>query len=159
MIKRIEESELQVCLEVIHRSFKTVADEFGLTSKNCPTNGAFMPLTRLRDDYKENKLMYGLYSDNKMIGYMQLSNKGDRLFELEKLSVLPDHRHKGYGMKLLDYSKAEAADHLGIAIKIGIIDNNLKLKNWYIENGFVYTGEGIYPHLPFKVGFMTFKII
>ena len=44
MIRAVIKEELPVCLEVIHRSFQTVADEFGLTKENCPTNGAFMPV-------------------------------------------------------------------------------------------------------------------
>lgn len=40
MIRRVTESELPLCLRVIHEAFGTVAEEFGLTPDNCPTNGA-----------------------------------------------------------------------------------------------------------------------
>ena len=40
MIRRVTESELPLCLRVIHEAFGTVAEDFGLTPDNCPTNGA-----------------------------------------------------------------------------------------------------------------------
>lgn len=61
MIKQIKAGNLPECLDIIHKSFQTVAGEFGLTSENCPTNGAFMPWTRLENDYKKGYKMYGLY--------------------------------------------------------------------------------------------------
>ena len=51
MIEIISENKLEACLDVIHAAFHTVAEEFGLTRENCPTNGAFMPLERLKNDF------------------------------------------------------------------------------------------------------------
>ncbi len=45
MIKRIDSMEqLPVCLEIIHKSFKTVADKFNFTKENCPRHTSFMPI-------------------------------------------------------------------------------------------------------------------
>ena len=43
-IEKVTASELSECLEVIHQSFRTVAEEFGLTQENCPKHTSFMPL-------------------------------------------------------------------------------------------------------------------
>ncbi len=43
-IAEVKSSEFQMCLDVIHQSFKTVADEFGLTQENCPKHTSFIPL-------------------------------------------------------------------------------------------------------------------
>ena len=48
MIERVNSKEqLNTCLEIIHKSFITVADEFGLTEENCPNHTAFMPIDKL----------------------------------------------------------------------------------------------------------------
>ena len=44
IIRGIEKEDLSECLKVIHQSFKTVADEFGLTRENCPKHTSFIPL-------------------------------------------------------------------------------------------------------------------
>gem|GEM_PF-6140378 len=37
MICKVTESiQLNTCLDIIHKSFQTVADEMGLTKENCP---------------------------------------------------------------------------------------------------------------------------
>ncbi len=80
------------------------------------------------------------------------------IFELEKLSVLPEHRHRGGGKFLLKHARGEVSRMGGDKITIGIIEENLRLKNWYISHGFIHTGTANFPHLPFTVGFMELLI-
>ncbi len=46
MFKKIEKEQLPDCLEVIHKSFATVAEELGLTKENCPTHTSFMKIEK-----------------------------------------------------------------------------------------------------------------
>lgn len=154
LIKRVCGSDLPECLTVIHRSFRTVADEFGLTAENCPTNGAFIPSLRLQEDYRSGALMYTLYENGDRAGFVQLTKKGDAVFELEKLAVLPEYRHRGYGKRLVGFVRDEARKLGARKITIGIIEENTRLKDWYAMNGFVHAGTRRFPHLPFTVGFM-----
>lgn len=64
-----------MCLDVIHQSFKTVADEFGLTQENCPKHTSFIPLCFLETQMNWGWHMYALYDGKKIIGYMSLSKK------------------------------------------------------------------------------------
>ena len=41
MIREINKSEIPECVNVIKKSFKTVADEFGFTPENAPRFTAF----------------------------------------------------------------------------------------------------------------------
>ena len=41
MIKEIDKSEIAECVNVIRKSFQTVADEFGFTVENAPRFTAF----------------------------------------------------------------------------------------------------------------------
>lgn len=156
LIQPAEPEELQECLHVIHSAFGTVAKEFGLTKDNCATNGAFMPPERLQKDFDCGKQMFALH-DGRIVGFMQLSKESEHSFELEKLAVLPEYRHKGYGSMLLDFAKEQAVTQCADTITIGIIEENTRLKNWYTKNNFVHTGSKKYAHLPFTVGFMEWK--
>ena len=153
-IKEIDRCELNECLEVIHQSFRTVAEQFGLTKENCPKHTSFIPLSFLETQMKWGWYMYALHLDGKIIGYMSLSKEGDKVFELHNLAVLPEFRHKGYGKLLLDFAKEKVMSLGGRKIKIGIIEESTVLKNWYIQNGFVHTGIKKYDHLPFTSGYM-----
>lgn len=153
-IKEIDRCDLDECLEVIHQSFRTVAEQFGLTKENCPKHTSFIPLSFLETQMKWGWYMYALYADNKIIGYMSLSKEGDEVLELHNLAVLPEFRHNGYGKLLLEYAKKKAISLGYSKIKIGIIEESTVLKNWYIQNGFVHTGIKKYDHLPFTSGYM-----
>lgn len=157
-IRKIRLEEIDSCAKVIRQSFLTVAEEFGLTIENCPTNGAFIKKERLLSDFNAGINMYGLYLDEDLIGFMELWQKEEGAFELGKLSVLPRHRHKGGGAMLIDFAQKEVSETGGNKIKVGIIENNLRLKKWYLKNGFIHTGTFKFPHLPFTSGFMELQL-
>ena len=158
IIKRITAQNLPACLDLIHRSFATVAGEFGLTVQNCPSNGAFIPPERLQNDYNKGHAMFGLYACGRLAGFMQLEKKDENVYILEKLAVLPENRHRGYGKELIEFAVWKVRKSGGSKISIGIIEENRRLKEWYKANGFTHTGTKVFPHLPFTVGFMEKEI-
>ena len=104
-IRRIQKEELRECLAVIHASFKTVAEEFGLTPQNCPKHTSFIPISFLETQRQWGWYMYGLYAEEQLVGYMSLSKEDDTTYELHNLAVLPEYRHNGFGKELLDHAK------------------------------------------------------
>ena len=88
---------------------------------------------------------------------MSLSKKGDDVFELHNLAVLLEYRHKGFGKLLLNHAKNVVNSFGRNIIKIGIIEENTVLKNWYIANGFVHTGTKKFEHLPFTSGYLEWR--
>ena len=157
-ISEVTASKLQICLDVIHQSFKTVAEDFGLTQENCPKHTSFIPLCFLETQMNWGWHMYSLYVNKKMIGYMSLSKEGNGIYELHNLAVLPQYRHNGFGKILLDYAKDVVKALGGNTIKIGIIEESTILKNWYIANGFMHTGTRKYDHLPFTSGYLEWNM-
>ncbi|MET0018057.1 GNAT family N-acetyltransferase [Oscillibacter sp.] len=153
-IRKVRFDELDSCTEVTRRSFGTVAEEFGLTARNCPANGAFIGTERLVSDWNRRNVMYGLYCKDRLAEFMELREKGAGIFELEKLSVLPEHRHRGGGTLLLEHVYGEVSRMGGNRIAIGIIEETLRPKSWYLSHGFIHTGTANFPHLPFTAGFM-----
>ena len=73
-IAKVTSSDFPECLEVIHNSFSTVVEQFGLTQENCPKHTCFIPLVFLETQMNWGWHMYALYVGNKMIGYMSLSS-------------------------------------------------------------------------------------
>ncbi|MBQ3228409.1 MAG: GNAT family N-acetyltransferase [Clostridia bacterium] len=156
-IIKVTKDNLPECLDVIHQSFATVTDEFGLTKENCPKHTSFIPLSYLETQMKWGWLMFGLYTDKRIIGYMSLSKEADKAYELHNLAILPEFRHNGFGKQLLDHAKETVRSLGGSKIKIGIIEESTVLKNWYITNGFEHVGTKKFDHLPFTSGYLEWK--
>lgn len=152
------EDELDGCADVIRRSFLTVAEEFGFTEEAVPTNGAFIKTARLIAERQKGIKMFVLTENDKVIGFMQLEKAAEGTYYLEKLSVLPEFRHSGYGKALLDFAVDKVRALGGIKIGIAIIEENTKLKNWYSAYGFMHVGIKNFDNLPFTAGFMELKI-
>jgi len=158
-IAEIRPPQLAAAAEVIRTSFATVAKEFNLTKQNCPSHTSFATTPEsLRDHFECDRLMYGLYDEIRLAGYVSLSKLDEYTYELHNLAVLPEYRHNGRGKQLLDFCKAKVKELGGSKIILSIIDENDVLKNWYADNGFVYTGCKWFKRLPFTVGFMEWEI-
>lgn len=159
MIVKVKSKEqLAACLDIIHNSFITVANDFNLTKDNCPSHTAFMPLEKLNEQYADGRAMFFYEKDSEKVGYFSLKKCGDNA-ELDNLAVLPSHRHLGIGREMIEFAKEYARDHLHAdKLTIGIIEENAVLRKWYENLGFVHTGTKKFKHLPFTVGFMEFKL-
>lgn len=158
-IIKVTKDNLPECLDVIHQSFATVAADFGLTEENCPKHTSFIPLSYLETQMKWGWLMFGLYTDKRIIGYMSLSKEADKAYELHNLAILPEFRHNGFGKQLLDHAKETVRSLGGSKIKIGIIEESTVLKNWYITNGFEHVGTKKFDHLLFTSGYLEWKAV
>ena len=159
MIIRVESKEqLDICLDIVHKSFQTVADEMILTKDNCSSYTAFMPIEKLISQFENNTPMLLYQYTGCFAGYFSLSINDDSV-ELNNLAVLPEYRHLGIGKELVDYAITYSKNILGAnKIKIGIVEENTILKEWYEKIGFVHTGTQKFEHLPFTVGFMEIEI-
>lgn len=159
MIEKVTSKEqLIICLEIIHKSFITVADEFGLTKDNCPNHTAFMSIEKLEKQYKNGTDIFMYNHNGAYVGYFSLSDNGECV-ELNNLSVLPEYRHLGIGKKMVEYAKDYSINNTNAkGITIGIIEDNVVLKRWYESLGFIHTGTKRFISLPFTVGFMELTI-
>jgi ribosomal protein S18 acetylase RimI-like enzyme len=158
-IKSLTHKQLPLYAEVVRQSFLTVAADFGWTEKNAPGFVAFTVEERLLSKSKEEGYYpFGCFMREKIVGFVSLSDTGNGVYKLNQLSVLPEYRHCGYGRRLLDFCKEKVFAWSGRKIVLDIIEENTRLKNWYIANGFVHTGTRKFAHLPFTVGFMEWSV-
>ena len=159
MIKQVQTSDFPRIAEVIRASFITVAAQLNLTEQNSPR---FTPFTiseeRLQNHFNRGWGMYGLYEGGQIIGYAAVSKENDNSYEIHNLAVLPEHRHKGHGRRLLDFCKEKVKEAGGVKIILGIIEENSVLKDWYTENGFIHTGTKKFSFFPFTCGYMEYKM-
>ena len=157
MIRQLKYSDLESCVDVICKSFETVARDFSLTEKNCPNHTSFIKLEKLQNQFNKGSQMFGYFCDNEIVGYASLTKIDNLTYELNNLAVLPEYRHKGYGKELVDFCKTQVEKLSGDRITIGIIEENQTLKNWYTDYGFIHTGTKKFEHLPFMVGYMEIR--
>lgn len=157
-IRQLKREELGEAARVVREAFATVAAEFGLTEENCPTNGAFLPEGRLEAQFDAGVRMAGAFDGDVMIGFAALDLSDAEKPELEKLSVLPQSRHQGAGKLLVGWAAEQARAAGAAALRIGIIEENVRLRAWYEGLGFVHTGTRVFAHLPFTVGFMELPL-
>lgn len=155
MIRELKDkNDFEECAEVIRDSFITVADQFNLTRENAPSNPAFIETGALVSAHEKGIKYFGLFDDLRLIGCIAVEKAMDNVYYIERLAVLPEFRHRGYGSMLLNFACSHIEEDGGKTISIGIINEHSVLKKWYLFHGFYETGLKKFDHLPFTVCFM-----
>ena len=149
---------LDDCAKVIRDCFITVANDFNLTKEYAATNPAFIEADALNKMHEKNISMFAVYKKDVQIGFVAIEKADDKLYYMEKLAILPEYRHKGYGKSAMDFVVEYIKSKGGERVSIGIINENTVLKNWYISYGFAETETKVYRHLPFNVCFLVKKL-
>jgi diamine N-acetyltransferase len=146
--------------EILLKSFAPIAEEFGLTSENCPSNAAFMKFDTLISMKNKGLELYKLSENKKQVGFVAIEKapKDKDTYYIEKLAVLPEYRHKGYGKQLVDFAISKIKEKGAKTISIGLMNNHIKLKNWYKRLGFIQTEIKEFSYLPFNVSFMKMNL-
>ncbi len=153
-IRQIDIEHAACTAEVICLSFRTVANEFGLTPENCPTHPAFLTAARLRVQMADGLQLFGCYTSDALVGVIGIKKRTCCEFEIERLAVLPKYRHKHYGTRLMMFACELILRDGGETVHLSIIDENAVLKKWYQQQGFLVIEMKQFPQLPFTVCFM-----
>lgn len=153
--------ELQVCANLIRQAFETVASDFHLTSTNCPSHPSLISNEKLTEMFEKGVSMFSWLEKGEMVGFVAIeqSDLTKPWWYIEKLSVLQAFRHLGIGEKLMQFAVNEIERRGGTYISIAFIDQQIILKEWYMQLGFKYIASEKFDHLPFGVCFMEFEIM
>ncbi len=156
MIKQIEKDNIKECVEVISKSFMTVANDFNFTIDNAPRFTAFATTEeRLMWHLEEEKrLMFAYIENHKIVGYYSLLIKNENECELSNLCVLEEFRHKKIGEKLLEHACEQGRAQGCIQMNIDIVEENVKLRKWYERHGAEHIGTKKFDFFPFTCGYM-----
>ena len=150
-------NDLSEIVYVLNVSHGTVAKKFGFTKENNPTNNAFIDASTLQAQLNKGIDVYAMSKNGKVIGCIAIEKSAKEMdtFYIEKVSVIPEFRSQGYGVKLMDFATAKIKESGGKNISIALIDSHTTLKKWYSSQGFIETGTKDFEHLPFRVCFMN----
>lgn len=156
MIKEIELKDIPECVELISRSFSTVANDFDITIENAPRFTAFASTEKRLECQlcEEHRPMFAFFDNEVIVGYYSLLLQDNYECELNNLCVLPEYRHKRIGEKLLNDAFSMAKKSGCKKMNIGIIEENKELRKWYELYGFVHKGIEKFDFFPFTCGYM-----
>lgn len=158
-IKKTSKSDISVLVTLLRDSFKNVAQKYGLTIENCPRHVAFYTEERLNEDLTKGMKYYILYENDEPCGCVALIPAKSGVCYLGRLAVLPKHRKKGYGKKLVNYVFEQALKIGFKRVEIGMVSKDRKLKNWYRKFGFTNKGTKKFDDFPFTIAFMYKNLI
>lgn len=152
------EKDARVLAEITRMSFQDVADRFDLTPENAPRHPSNCTVDWIRKDMQDGVTYFAIENKNHVAGCVALEKANSQVCYLERLAVLPHHRRRGFGKALVEHALSEVK-LLGVSyVSIGIIAEQTELKNWYKKLSFVGGDSKEFPHLPFRVTFMSYGI-
>jgi GNAT superfamily N-acetyltransferase len=143
---------------LIRESYRDVAQRFDLTPQNCPKHPSNCTPDWVEKDMDRGVVYYCLDQHEIPVGCVALEKANAQEGYLERLAVLPDNRRNGLGRALVHHV-FEVAIAVGLSrIGIGIISQQLDLKQWYEKMGFVEQEIKTFPHLPFRVSLLSYTL-
>jgi GNAT superfamily N-acetyltransferase len=154
-IKRAKIEDAKILSSIISESNKDVAKEFGLNINNAAKHPSFCTKEWVLSDFEKGEEYFLYFKDNLPVGCVAFENPRIGVAYLNRLCVLSEFRHHNIGKELVwfifDYAKRKDIKRLSI----GIIAKNTRLKNWYLNLGFVEGETKTFSYLPFDVLFMN----
>ena len=154
IIKQAGKADIAVLLDILCKSFATVAEKFNLTIENCPKHPAFYTKQRIEADFDKGLKYYILEDDGQACGCVALEKADSNVCYLARLAVLSEHRKKGFGKVLVNHIFDKAVEEGIQRVEIGIISEDTGLRDWYKNFGFAEKNKKKFDHLPFIVEFM-----
>jgi len=161
MSKAIREAtplEIPKLVEIIRVSFQDVALRFGLTAANCPKHPSNCQANWIASALEKGARYFVLDAEGISCGCVALEQANPEVCYLERLAVLPPQRRRGYGKALVDRVLHEAKGFGAQRVDIGIIADHSELREWYRKIGFAEQKAATFPHLPFRVLFMSLAL-
>ena len=157
MIRAVKKEELSVCLSVLQESYEASAVYFGMTEENCPYRGRTrLPFSVLEQEF-ESSQMYVYVCDEKIVGFLSLQQEGE-ILHLNDIALLPGEQGKGFGTKLMEFAHEQAKTAGCMSIRLGMVHDNLRLRNWYESIGFETVKLKKYEKVTYTVGTMEKKL-
>lgn len=158
IVKLDELNDIYSFADIIKNSFRTVAEQYGLTEENSPTNPAFTTSENLKKIASKSEC-FGVYINTMPCGFFALEFANERkTVYLERVCILPELRHNGLGKSILTFAENYCKDHHVETISIGIMNQNTILKNWYRQNGYTEISLKKFTHLEFEVCFLENRL-
>jgi ribosomal protein S18 acetylase RimI-like enzyme len=143
---------------LISEANKDVALRFGLNALNCPKHPSFCTAEWVKADFARGERYFVIAENATPIGCVAYESPRAGIAYLNRLSVLPKHRKRGVGTRLVKHFIQYAEAQLVQTISIGVIEQHHELQRWYRALGFEDGESKAFPHLPFVVKYMSYSL-
>jgi N-acetylglutamate synthase-like GNAT family acetyltransferase len=157
-IRVCTQKDIGVLVETIRRSFQDVASRFNLTPENAPRHPSYCTKDWIQKDMERGVTYYVLENENIVVGCVAFEQANSDVCYLERLAVLPHQRRHCFGKILVTHVLSQTKILRAKRVNIGIIAEQTELKNWYRGIGFIEGETKEFPHLPFRVTFMSYVL-
>jgi N-acetylglutamate synthase-like GNAT family acetyltransferase len=158
IIREATPPEIPKLVEIIRTSFQDVAVRFGLTAANCPKHPSNCQDNWITSAMEKGARYFVLEVEGISCGCVALEQASPEVCYLERLAVLPPKRRRAYGKALVDRVLHEAKELGAQRVDIGIIAEHTELQEWYRKIGFAEQRTATFPHLLFRVLFMSLAL-
>lgn len=150
--------EAETLAGIISAANRDVALRFGLDAANCPKHPSFCIWEWVAADLSRGERYFLLEDGGVPVACVAYETPNAEIAYLNRLSVLPEWRRRGYGEQLVAHVIALARAAAIPAISIGVIAEHEDLQRWYRKQGFVDGEIKRFPHLPFAVKYMRYAL-
>ena len=158
MIREAFHNDAVTLARIISESNKDVAARFSLDASNCAKHPSFCNEDWIKADLARGERYFVFEDGGQPIACVAYETPSGNVAYLNRLSVLPRHRRRGIGERLVGHV-AELARAASIpTISIGVIGEHEDLQRWYRKLGFVDGETRRFPYLPFSVRYMTYAV-
>ena len=157
-IRLAGEADLRVLAQLISESNRDVAVMFGLNSDNCPKHPSFCRPDWVKADMARGEIYYLLELDDRPVACVAYEEAGQGVVYLNRLSVLPVCRKRGFGELLVRHVIQRAESRGMHSVSIGVIGEHIELQCWYEKLGFRGGEIKHFAHLPFSVKYMAYLL-
>ncbi len=154
-IRQAGYGDLQVLTDIICKANQVVAERFGLSPDNTPKHPSNCTEEWIREALEKGIVYYLLEHEGRPCGCVAMEQANEEVCYLERLSVLPEFQHRGFGEALVTHVFADAKKLKAQRVEIGTITEYNELSAWYQKLGFTIAGTGTFDHLPFNVTFIA----
>jgi len=144
--------------DLVRRSFAETAERFNLTPENAPTHPSNCRAEWITNALDKGIIYYLVKLEQTPCGCAAMEQANPEVCYLEKLAVLPEFRHNGLGAQLVEHVRIQCGKLGAKRIEIGIIEKDIRLKDWYLLQGFKEKNTAQFEHLPFSVLFMQLEL-
>ncbi len=158
-IRQADSADYETLAQIIRESFCDVAKRFALTPENCPTHPSNCQPDWIEAHIAKGAQYYLLQQNGRAIGCVAIERPKTHILYLERLSVLPDYRHRGYGVELVNFVFDHARQTRIFRVEIALIAEQTDLRRWYERRGFSASTTRNISHLPFQVLFMHADVL
>ena len=157
-IREASIKDLTTIAMLVSESNKDVAEKFGLNADNCSKHPSFCTEAWVQADLERGERYFILEEASVPIACVAYEKPSVGLAYLNRLSVLPTHRNRGNGARLVEHVVQLAKSSSIQTISIGVIGEHSDLQRWYKNLGFIDGETKRFPHLPFSVKYMSYVV-